>query len=83
MLEILYNPPRHKIKITYVVNADELLAQPGNKEISWLHDQAGVDLKLSTTIKNSIQFNNLVELCEAPLINCPLTTRGLKAGSLM
>ena len=82
---ILYNPPRHKIKITYVVNAQELLAQPGNKRDKWLQDQAGVDLKLSTTIKNSLkESNNLVELCEA-LDNklSPHTTRGLETGSLI
>ena len=43
---ITHRPPRQKITITVVVNAEELLAQAAAKRENWLDDQAGVKLKL-------------------------------------
>ncbi|MCS5700274.1 BREX-1 system adenine-specific DNA-methyltransferase PglX [Cyanobium sp. FGCU-52] len=82
---ITYRPPRQKITITVVVNAEELLAQPGSKREKWLDEQAGVALKLPARVKTKLKgASSLAELCLA-LGNklSPHTPRGLAAGSLI
>ena len=49
---ITYRPPRQKITITVVVDADQLLAQSGSKREKWLDEQAGVALKLPAKVKS-------------------------------
>jgi len=82
---ITYNPPRQKIKITVVVNAEQLLAVNGSKREKWLDEQAGVALKLPAKVKEGLkQADSLAELCLA-LGNrlSPQTPNGLAAGSLI
>ena len=84
-LGLLYRPPRQKVAITCVFNADELLALPGGKRVSWLKSKTEVDLNFSTKILKGIRAaTNLEEVCEA-LENrlSPHTPRGLKKGSLV
>ena len=51
-LGLLYRPPRQKVAITCVFNADELLALPGGKRVSWLTSKTEVDLNFSTKNPN-------------------------------
>ncbi|TGH20875.1 MAG: SAM-dependent methyltransferase, partial [Aphanocapsa feldmannii 277cI] len=76
---ISYRPPRQKIRITVVVNAAELLAQPGSKRDKWLEDITGVNnLKLPAQVKR-----NLKEASSLRRTLSPHTPRGLAAGSLV
>jgi hypothetical protein len=80
---ITYRPPRQKITITVVVDAEALLAQPAAKREKWLDDQAGVTLKLPAKTKQGIkEAASLQELCLA-LGNrlSAHTPRGLAPGS--
>jgi hypothetical protein len=82
---ITYRPPRQKITITVVVNAEQLLAVAAGKREKWLDEQAGVALKLPAKAKESLkQVTSLAELCLA-LGNrlSPHTPNGLAAGSLI
>ena len=82
---ITHNPPRQKIKITVVVNAEQLLAQNSSKREAWLDEQAGVKLKLPAKVKQELKTaTTLAELCVA--LDKKLSThtpRGLQAGSLI
>jgi hypothetical protein len=82
---ITYTPPRQKIKITVVVNAEELLAVSGAKREAWLDEQAGVKLKLPAKVKQELKTaTTLAELCVAlDKKLSPHTPRGLQAGSLI
>jgi hypothetical protein len=82
---ITYNPPRQKIKITVVVNAEELLAVSGAKREAWLDEQAGVKLKLPAKVKKELKAaTSLAEVCVAlDKKLSPHTPRGLQAGSLI
>ncbi|MCP9941765.1 N-6 DNA methylase [Cyanobium sp. ATX 6E8] len=82
---ITYNPPRQKIKITVVVNAEELLAVSGAKREAWLDEQAGVKLKLPAKVKQELKAaTTLAELCAAlDKKLSPHTPNGLQAGSLI
>ena len=80
---ITYRPPRQKITITVVVNAEQLLAVNATKREKWLDDQAGVALKLPAKAKQGLkEAASLEELCLA-LGNrlSPHTPRGLAPGS--
>jgi hypothetical protein len=50
---ITYRPPRKKITITVVVEAEQLLAVAGVKREKWLDEQAGVALKLPAKVKTA------------------------------
>ena len=82
---VLYAPPRQKIKITYVFNAEELLEQSGSKRESWLKQAAGIDLKLSSEMKKNIKkAENLIDICQALGTRIsPHTQRGLQKNSLI
>ncbi|QPN58526.1 N-6 DNA methylase [Synechococcus sp. CBW1002] len=82
---ITYRPPRQKITITVVVNADQLLAQSAGKRESWLDEQAGVKLKLPASVKRELKSaSSLAELCLAlDKKLSPHTPRGLQPGSLI
>tara|TARA_Y100000589_G_C27191423_1_gene644972 strand:- start:164 stop:4312 length:4149 start_codon:yes stop_codon:yes gene_type:complete len=82
---ISYRPPKQKITITYVVNAEEFLRTPTHGREKWLKDQAGVDLRISKKVLLSMnKAQNISELCQA-LENklSSHTPRGLVAGSLI
>jgi len=82
---ITYRPPRQKITITVVVDAEQLLAVSASKREKWLDEQAGVALKLPAKAKESLrQATSLPELCLA-LGNrlSPHTPNGLATGSLI
>ncbi len=82
---ITHRPPRQKITITVVVEAEALLAQPAAKREKWLDDQAGVALKLPAKAKQGLkEAASLEELCLA-LGNrlSAHTLRGLAQGSLI
>jgi hypothetical protein len=82
---ITYRPPRQKITITVVVNAEQLLEVAGAKREKWLDDQAGVALKLPAKVKEGLkQADSLAELCLA-LGNrlSPHTSNALAAGALI
>ena len=82
---ITYRPPRQKITIIVVVEAEALLAQTAAKREKWLDDHAGVALKLPAKAKQGLkEATSLPELCAA-LGNrlSPHTPRGLTAGSLI
>jgi hypothetical protein len=82
---ITYRPPRQKITITVVVNAEPLLAQSSGKREAWLDEQAGVKLKLPAKVKNELKAaSSLAELCAAlDKKLSPHTPNGLQAGSLI
>jgi hypothetical protein len=82
---ITYRPPRQKITITVVVNAEQLLAQSGSKREKWLEDQAGVKLNLPAAVRRDLKTaNSLVELCLAlDKKLSPHTPLGLQPGSLI
>lgn len=82
---ITYRPPRQKITITVVVDADQLLAQSGSKREKWLDDQAGVALKMPAKVKSELKSaTSLAELCVAlDKKLSPHTPNGLAAGSLI
>jgi len=82
---ITYNPTRQKIRITVVVNAEQLLAVSGAKREAWLDEQAGVKLKLPAKVKQELKTaTTLAELCVAlDKKLSPHTPRGLQAGSLI
>ena len=82
---ITYRPPRQKITITVVVDADQLLAQSGSKREKWLDEQAGVALKLPAKVKSELKSaTSLAELCVAlDKKLSPHTPNGLAAGSLI
>jgi len=82
---ITYRPPRQKITITVVVNAEELLAVSGGKREAWLDEQAGVKLKLPAKVKKELKAaTTLAELCAAlDKKLSPHTPNGLQAGSLI
>ena len=82
---ITYRPPRQKITITFVVDAEQLLAQSGSKREKWLDDQAGVKLNLPAAVKRELKTaNSLVELCLAlDKKLSPHTPLGLQPGSLI
>jgi hypothetical protein len=82
---ITYRPPRQKITITVVVDAEELLAQPATKREKWLDEQAGVALKLPAKAKEGLkQATSLAELCLALGTRLsPHTPSGLATGSLI
>jgi len=82
---ITYTPPRQKIKITVVVNAEQLLAQNSSKREAWLDEQAGVKLKLPAKVKQELKTaTTLAELCVAlDKKLSPHTPRGLQAGALI
>ena len=52
---ITYRPPRQKITITVVVDAEQLLAQAAGKREKWLDEQAGVKLKLPAAVKRELK----------------------------
>ncbi|MEN9541385.1 MAG: hypothetical protein RLZZ459_1476, partial [Cyanobacteriota bacterium] len=82
---ITYRPPRQKITITVVVNAEQLLQVSGSKREKWLDAQAGVALKLPAKAKEGLkQATSLAELCLG-LGNrlSPHTPNGLATGSLI
>ena len=82
---ITYRPPRQKITITVVIDADKLLAQSPSKRDKWLKDATGVDLKLPTkAIKGLKEANSVDELCDALDKRCSAHTPygGFQAGSL-
>jgi hypothetical protein len=82
---ITYRPPRQKITITVVVNAEQLLAVSGSKREAWLDEQTGLKLKLPAKVKQDLKSaTTLAELCVA--LNkklSPHTPRGLQPGSLI
>jgi hypothetical protein len=82
---ITYRPPRQKITITVVVDADQLLAVSGSKREAWLDEQAGVKLKLPAKVKKELKAaTSLAELCAAlDKKLSPHTPNGLQAGSLI
>jgi hypothetical protein len=82
---ITYRPSRQKIKITVVVNAEQLLAQNSSKREAWLDEQAGVKLKLPAKVKQELKTaTTLAELCVAlDKKLSPHTPRGLQAGALI
>ncbi|WP_296447395.1 DNA methyltransferase [Vulcanococcus sp.] len=82
---ITYRPPRQKITITVVVDAEQLLAQSGSKREKWLDEQAGVKLNLPAGVKRDLKTaSNLVELCLAlDKKLSPHTPLGLQKGSLI
>lgn len=82
---ITYRPPRQKITITVVVDAEQLLAQPASKREKWLDDQTGVKLKLPASVKRELKTaTTLVELCVAlDKKLSPHTPLGLEPGSLI
>jgi hypothetical protein len=83
---ITYRPPRQKITITVVIDADELLAQSPSKRDKWLKDATGVDFKLPTkVIKRLKETNSVDELCNALDKRCSDHTPfgGFRAGSLI
>ena len=82
---ITYRPPRQKITITVVVDANQLLTQPGNKREKCLDDHAGVALKLPAKAKQGLKdATSLPELCITLGTRLsPHTPRGLIAGSLI
>lgn len=82
---ITYRPPRQKITITVVVDADQLLAQSGSKREKWLDEQAGVALKLPAKVKSELKSaTSLAELCLAlDKKLSPHTPNGLASGSLI
>jgi len=84
-LGITYRPPRQKITITVVVDAEQLLAQSGTKREKWLDEQAGVKLNLPAGVKRDLKTaSNLVELCLAlDKKLSPHTPLGLQKGSLI
>jgi len=82
---ITYRPPRQKITITLVVDAEQLLAVSGSKREKWLDEQAGVALKLPAKVKEGLkEAASLEEFCLA-LGNrlSSHTQRGLAPGSLI
>ena len=82
---ITHRPPRQKITISVVVNAEELLEQPASKRETWLDDQAGVKLKLPAAVKKELKSAiNVEEVLEALGKRLsPHTPRGLNPGSLV
>ena len=82
---ITHRPPRQKITISVVVNAEELLEQPASKREKWLDDQAGVKLKLPAAVKKELKSAfNVEEVLEALGKRLsPHTPRGLNPGSLV
>jgi hypothetical protein len=82
---ITYRPPRQKITITVVVDAEQLLAQSASKREKWLDEQAGVKLNLPAGVKRDLKTaSNLVELCLAlDKRLSPHTPLGLQKGSLI
>jgi hypothetical protein len=84
-LGISHRPPRQKITITVVVNAEQLLAQAGAKRANWLDEQAGVKLKLAAQIARSLKEASNDDELAAALGNrlSAHTPRLLPAGSLM
>ena len=80
-----YRPPRQKISITVVVDAEQLLAQGGSKREKWLDDQAGVALKLPAKAKSALKdAGTMAELCVAlDKKLSPHTPQGLQPGSLI
>jgi hypothetical protein len=84
-LGISHRPPRQKITITVVVNAEQLLAQAGAKRANWLDEQAGVKLKLAPQIARALKEASNDDELAAALGNrlSAHTPRLLPAGSLM
>jgi hypothetical protein len=84
-LGISHRPPRQKITITVVVNAEQLLAQAGAKRANWLDEQAGVKLKLAAQIARSLKEASNDDELAAALGNrlSAHTPRLLPAGSLV
>jgi hypothetical protein len=82
---ITYRPPRQKITITVVVDAEQLLAQPASKREKWLDDQTGVTLKLPAKVKKGLKdATTLPELCVAlDKKLSPHTPNSLPTGSLI
>jgi hypothetical protein len=82
---ITYRPPRQKITITVVVEAEPLLAVSGAKREAWLDEQASVKLKLPAKVKKELKAaTSLAELCAAlDKKLSPHTPNGLQAGSLI
>jgi|LakMenEpi03Aug12_release.lakeMendotaPanAssembly.Ray.scaffolds.fasta_scaffold01804_18 hypothetical protein len=82
---ITYRPPRQKITITVVVDAEQLLAQPASKREKWLDDQTGVTLKLPAKVKKDLKdATTLTELCVALDKKLSLhTPNSLPTGSLI
>lgn len=82
---ISYRPPRQKITISVVVDAEQLLVQAAGKREKWLDEQAGVKLKLPAAVKRELKgASTLAELCVAlDKKLSPHTPRGLQAGSLV
>ncbi len=82
---ITYRPPRQKITITVVVDAEQLLAVSPGKRDKWLDDQTGVTLKLPAKVKKDLKdATTLTELCVA--LDKKLSTHTpntLPAGSLI
>jgi hypothetical protein len=84
-LGISHRPPRQKITITVVVNAEQLLAQAGSKRANWLDEQAGVKLKLAPQIARALKEASNDDELAAALGNrlSAHTPRLLPAGSLI
>jgi hypothetical protein len=84
-LGISHRPPRQKITISVVVNAERLLAQAGAKRANWLDEQAGVKLKLAPQIARALKEASNDDDLAAALGNrlSAHTPRLLPAGSLI
>ena len=64
---ITHRPPRQKITITVVVNAEEFLAQSAAKRASWLDERAGVKMKLAAPIVRALKEASCYEDLAAAL----------------
>jgi hypothetical protein len=84
-LGITHRPPRQKITITVVVNAEDLLAQATAKRGNWLDERAGVKLKLAAPIARALKEATSQEDLAAALGNrlSPHTPRLLPKSSLV
>jgi hypothetical protein len=82
---ITYRPPRQKITITVVVDAEELIAQAAAKRANWLDERAVVKLKLSAPIVRALKEARSHEDLAAALDNrlSTHTPRVLPTGSLI
>lgn len=63
---IIYRPPRQKINLTIVINAEDLISQDSSKREKWLKDEYKVDFKLSPKIKSNLKKAcDMKQLCDA------------------
>lgn len=82
---ITHRPPRQKITITVVVDANELIVQAPAKRANWLDERAGVKLKLAAPIVKALKEASSNEDLAAALGKrlSAHTPRVLPAGSLI